>query len=222
MPATLVFDLDGTLAETAPDIMAALNTRLEAEGLAPLPLAAARNLVGAGARALIERGFRAAGRELAPEKLDSLFEALLEDYLTHIAVRSHLFEGVEPALRNLSGAGHGLAICTNKPEPHAVALVGKLGVAPLFRAIAGRETFAFCKPDPRHLTETIRAAGGDSRAAIMIGDSRTDVETARAAGIPVIGVSFGYTDIPMAALGPDRLIDHFDQLEGAVAGLLAQ
>jgi phosphoglycolate phosphatase len=221
MPATLVFDLDGTLAETAPDIMATLNHLLEGEGLAPLPLERARDLVGAGARVLLQRGFEAAGRPLAPDRLEMLFQAFLVHYRDNVAVRSHLFPGVEPALRILAAEGHTLAICTNKPEPHSRALIEALGVMPFFAAIAGRETFPFCKPDPRHLTETIRLAGGDPARSVMIGDSRTDVDTARAAGIPVIGVTFGYTDIPMADLAPDRVITHFDDLQAAVGALLA-
>lgn len=219
MRATLVFDLDGTLAETAPDIMATLNHLLLQEGLAALPLSAARQLVGAGARALLERGFKVAGRPLGPYRLEELFQAFLAHYLDHIADLSFLFPGVESALTALAADGHGLAICTNKPEAHSLALVERLGILPMFRAVAGRETFPFCKPDPRHLTETIRLAGGDTSRAIMIGDSRTDVDTARAAGIPVIGVTFGYTDVPMADLKPDHIIEHFDALTDAVRKL---
>ncbi|KAF0227705.1 MAG: phosphoglycolate [Beijerinckiaceae bacterium] len=219
MRATLVFDLDGTLAETAPDIMATLNHLLVREGLDMLPVSAARQLVGAGARALLERGFKAAGRPLEAEKLETLFQAFLVHYLDHVAELSFLFPGVESALKGLAGEGYGLAICTNKPEAHSLALVEQLGILPMFRKVAGRETFAFCKPDPRHLTETIRAAGGDAARAIMIGDSRTDVDTARAAGIPVVGVTFGYTDVPMAELKPDRIIEHFDALPEAIRAL---
>lgn len=221
MRGTLVFDLDGTLAETAPDIMATLNHLLMQEGLEPLPVSAARDLVGAGARALLERGFTAAGRPLSPQRLDDLFQAFLAHYLDHVADLSFLFPGVENALKNLAGAGFALSVCTNKPELHSRALIDRLGILPLFAFVAGRETFAFCKPDPRHLTETIRLGGGDAARAIMIGDSRTDVETARAAGIPVIGVTFGYTDTPMNELGPDRIIGHFDELTGTVHALLA-
>lgn len=222
MRGTLVFDLDGTLAETAPDIMASLNHLLVLEGIAPLPVSKARDLVGAGAKALIDRGFKAAGAPLSPEKLETLFQTLLVHYLENIAHQSFLYPGVEAALGALSAEGYRLAICTNKPEPHAKALTDALGVTGRFAFIAGRETFAFCKPDPRHLTETIRLAGGAPESAIMIGDSRTDVDTARAAGIPVIGVTFGYTDVPMAELKPDIVIGHFDELVGAVNRLAAE
>jgi len=219
MRATLVFDLDGTLAETAPDIMATLNHLLVREGLAALPVSAARNLVGAGARALLERGFKAAGEPLGPERLEALFQDFFVHYLDHVADSSHLFEGAEAALRQCREEGFALAVCTNKPEPHSRVLIEKLGALPLFDAIAGRETFAFCKPDPRHITETIRLAGGDPARSIMVGDSRTDVDAARGAGIPVIGVTFGYTDTPMQELAPDRIISHFDELRGAVRAL---
>lgn len=220
MRGTIVFDLDGTLAETAPDIMATLNHLLAGEGLAPLPLASARELVGAGARALIERAFRVSGVALEAQRLDRLFAAFLAHYLENIAVGSHLYPGVSAALESLAGAGYTLAVCTNKPEPHSRALIRALGVETRFRFIAGRETFGFCKPDPRHLTETIRLAGGDNGRAIMIGDSKTDVDTARNAGIPVIGVTFGYTNVPMADLMPDAVIGHFDALADAVARIL--
>lgn len=220
MRGTLVFDLDGTLAETAPDIMATLNHLLMREGLEPLPLSSARSLVGAGAKALIERGFRAAGRPLSSEKLEALFADFLPHYLENIANLSFLFPGVEAAMQRLSANGYTLAICTNKPEPHSVALIAQLGHSETFRFIAGRETFPYCKPDPRHLLDTIRAAGGDPTRAIMVGDSRTDVDTARAANVPVIGVTFGYTDVPMADLKPDRIIEHFDALDEAVEALL--
>ncbi|MFY8115699.1 MAG: phosphoglycolate phosphatase [Rhabdaerophilum sp.] len=220
MRGTVVFDLDGTLAETAPDIMATLNVLLEAEGLAALPVSAARNLVGAGARALIERGFRASGVPLPPERLDQLFQAFLAHYLDHVADESFLFPGVEAALTALAGKGHLLAVCTNKPERHSRALIEKLGVMDHFGAIAGRDTFAFCKPDPRHLTETIRLAGGDIGRAVMVGDSRTDIDTARAAGLPVVAVTFGYTDTPVDQLGPDAVIGHFDALPAEIARLM--
>jgi phosphoglycolate phosphatase len=218
-PPTLVFDLDGTLAQTAPDIMGTLNHLLAREGLAPLPLSKAGMLVGAGARALLQRGFQVAGQPLSEPKLDALFADFLIHYFDHVADHSYMFEGAVPALETLAAKGHRLAVCTNKPERHAVKLLEILQVQPFFAAITGRDTFDFCKPDPRHLFETIRLAGGDAGRAIMIGDSRTDIDTARAAGLPVIGVPFGYSDVPMIDLSPDRLIHHFDALIEAVESL---
>lgn len=218
--ATIVFDLDGTLAETAPDIISVLNILLVREGLHPVPIEKAKDLVGAGARALIDRGFRLHRRPVEGAELERLFADFLELYAERIADQSHLFPGVAGALDTLTGRGHRLAVCTNKPERHARLLLDALAVSARFQAVTGRDTFTFCKPDPRHLTETVLAAGGDTRDAIMIGDSRTDVATARAADLPVICVPFGYTDVPIETLKPDFVIQHFDELPGAVARLL--
>jgi phosphoglycolate phosphatase len=222
LPApTIVFDLDGTLAETAPDIFAVLNIILADEGLDPLPVSKARELVGAGARALIQRGFRTYQRDLSDVRLEELFQRFLILYETKIADESHLFEGVLDALDVLAAQGHRLAVCTNKPEKHTRLLLDALGVTARFAAIGGRDTYPFFKPDPRHLTMTIADAGGDAALAVMVGDSRTDIDTARAANIPVVCVPFGYTDQPIEAYKPDRVIQHFRELPEAVAAMLA-
>lgn len=221
MPApTIVFDLDGTLAETAPDIMATLNIILTSQGLAPLPVDRARELVGAGARALIERGFGVSGAAPGPAQLEALFEEFLNIYATRVVDQSHLFDGVLPALDRLAARGMALAVCTNKPIHHTMLMLDAFGVTARFAAIAGRDTFPVCKPDPRHLTLTIDAAGGDVGNAIMVGDSRTDIITARAAGVPVIAVPFGYTDVPVETLDPDIVIAHFDEIDDAIDALL--
>jgi phosphoglycolate phosphatase len=218
-PPVLVFDLDGTLAETAGDLMGALNVILAREGLAPLPLASARHLLGAGARALIARGFAEAGQTLTPERLERLFSEFLDHYTAHIADNSWLFPGVEAALDRASQAGYALAVCTNKLERSSHLLLGALGVADRFLFICGQDTFRIAKPDPKPLVETIARAGGLRAQAIMVGDSRTDIDTARAAGVPIIAVDFGYTDVPIADLRPDRVISHFDELWDAVASI---
>lgn len=215
-PATIVFDLDGTLAETAPDLIGTLNVIMSREGLPEVPVAKARDLVGAGARALIERGFKLFGKPLSPERLETLFQDFLSLYAARVADASHLYDGVLPALDFLAARGHRLAICTNKPERHSLLLCDALGVTARFAKIAGRDSFPFHKPDPRHLTLTIAAAGGSVDNAVMVGDSRTDIDTARAAGVPVICVPFGYTDVPIETLGPDAVIQHFDDLAGAI------
>ena len=222
LPATIVFDLDGTLAETAPDIIAVLNMILAREGLPAVPVSRARDLVGAGARALIERGFRLQGMPLDAETLERLFLDFLDLYAGRIADESHLYPGVEAALDDLSRAGHLLAVCTNKPERHSRLLLSALRIDARFSAICGRDTFPVCKPDPRHLTLTIAQAGGDPGRAIMVGDSSTDIDTARAAGIPVIAVPFGYTNVPVSELFPDRVVGHFEELVPAVETILAR
>jgi phosphoglycolate phosphatase len=220
LPPIVVFDLDGTLADTAPDLMATLNFVLAREGLPALPVDKARSLIGAGARALLKRGFAENGRELSAARLDALFGDFLDHYRANIAVASRMFDGVAAALDNLESAGCVFAVCTNKREEFALSLLDELDARHRFRFIAGQDTFDVFKPAPRHLTETIRLAGGDPARALMVGDSRTDVDTARAARVPVVGVSFGYTDIPMAELSPDALIHHFDELPAAALPLL--
>lgn len=215
-----VFDLDGTLAETAGDLIGTLNVILAREGHAALPLEQARDLLGAGARALIQRGFAAAGASLTPERLEQLFQDFLTHYGEHLTDRSYLFPGVVEALDRLEAEGFRLAVCTNKVESHAVALLDALGIGDRFRVIVGKDTFAFSKPDPRHITATVERAGGDLSRAVMVGDSKADVAAAKAAGIPVVGVTFGYTPVPMRDLEPDAVIEHFDALAEAVARLV--
>ncbi|MGO9423223.1 HAD-IA family hydrolase [Roseiarcus sp.] len=220
MATTIVYDLDGTLADTAGDLMGALNFVLKREGLAPLPVENARSMLGAGARALIQRGFAASGRELSPEKLEVLFGDFLAHYNAHIADLTQLYPGVLAALDAFAAAGWVQAICTNKIEASAKMLMGRLGVADRFAFICGQDTFGVGKPDPKPLIGTVEAAGGSLQRAIVVGDSATDIKTARAAGLPVICVDFGYTDVPVTELGPDRVISHFNELEAACAELM--
>jgi phosphoglycolate phosphatase len=218
--ATIVFDLDGTLIETAPDLVGTLNVLLEREGLAPLPLAQARNMIGQGAKALIARGFAAAQAPLPEPKLAALFEDFITHYLAHIADESRPFPGLIGALDALEGDGAQFAICTNKRTDLSIALMDTLGLSQRFRANVGGDGAAAQKPDPRHLLTTIERAGGDPGRAVMVGDSASDAGAARAADVPLVLVSFGYTDTPARELGADILIDHFDQLPDACRRLL--
>lgn len=222
LSALVVFDLDGTLAETAGDLMGALNHVLSLDGLPPLPVDQARSLLGAGGRALIRRGFAAAGRPLDEDRLEDLFARFLAHYEDHIADHSHLYPGVIGALDRLEAEGYAFAVCTNKIEGTAKKLLAVLGVAERFRAICGQDTFAVSKPQAGALFGTIDRAAGDPRRCVMVGDSRTDVETAQAAGVPCVAVDFGYTDQPIESFGPDRVIGHFDQLAEAVASLMTR
>jgi phosphoglycolate phosphatase len=217
---TLVFDLDGTLADTAQDLVATLNVVLAQEKLAPLSFERARDLIGAGARPLIERGFAASQTPLSDMRLQELYAFFLDHYHHNIAVHSVLFPGVVTVLDRLAAQGFRLAVCTNKMEAHALELLKVLGVIDRFAFISGKDTFDVFKPDARHLTQTIIKAGGDPRRAVMIGDSKTDIDTAKNAGIPVVGVTFGYTNVHVRDLGADAVIEHFDELEAAIQGLL--
>ena len=218
--ATVVFDLDGTLVDTAPDLVATLNAILGQERLPPLPLEAARNLIGHGARRLLERGFEAAGAPLPADREGELFDRFIARYRAHIADESRPFPGVRKALGALRAAGAGLAVCTNKPTDLAVALLQALGLRGLFAAVVGPDAAAARKPDPRHLAAAVAAAGGGMARAVMVGDAPTDADAARAAGVPLVLVSFGYTEIPAAELAPDVLIEHFADLPQACLRLL--
>ncbi len=216
---TLVFDLDGTLVDTAPDIVRALNTVLTGEGLTPVSVQAAKTMVGHGARVLLASACAASGRKVEGAELERLFQDLIDYYSAHIADESRPYPGVEAALDRFSAAGWLLAVLSNKPDALARPVLEALKLAPRFAAIIGQGALPWLKPDPRAFNETVRLAGGTPDRAIMVGDSKTDIETARAAGIPVVAVSFGYTPEPVATFGPDRLIDHFDALWDAVASL---
>lgn len=219
MKPVIVFDLDGTLCETADDLIATLNEILRREGAEPVQGQAARNMVGHGARALIRRGLAASGREAAPERLEELFSDFLAHYNDHVADRSFLFPGVVAALDRFQAAGFHCAVCTNKIEAPSVRLLTLLGVADRFAAICGQDTFSVCKPHPDALLHTIARAGGAPGLSLMVGDSRTDIDTAKAAGVPVVAVDFGYTDVPVRELGPDAVISHFDELWAAAGRL---
>lgn len=215
----LVFDLDGTLADTAGDLISTLNALLTREGLAAVPFADARAMVGAGARALVQRGLKANGVDANEERLDQLFADFLKHYEEHIADETVLYPGVPAALDRFEAAGWGFAVCTNKVEGPSVLLLTALGIAGRFEAICGKDTFDVSKPDGDALLKTIARAGGDPRRAIMVGDSKTDIDTARNAKVPVVAVSFGYTELPVETFEPDRVIAHFDELWDAVEEL---
>ena len=218
---TLVFDLDGTLVDTAPDLIDALNFVLEREGLPAVPLQAARTMIGAGARKLIERGLELEGREASTVDINRMTADFIEYYAAHIADGSRPFDGLEIALDELSARGFRFAVCTNKLEWLSKRLLDELGLSTRFAAICGADTFGVAKPDPAILQQTVLRAAGKMSSTIMVGDAGTDIGVARRAGVPVIGVSFGYTDVPIAELKPDRLIHHMLDLPSAVESLAA-
>ncbi|CAN7247679.1 phosphoglycolate phosphatase [Phenylobacterium sp. LjRoot225] len=218
--ATIAFDLDGTLVDTAPDLIGTLNVLLAQEGLPPFPLSEARPFIGRGAKWMLERGFQAAGATLEEARAPELFDRFIAHYLDHIADESRPFPGVEAALDLLRAEGARLAVCTNKLTGLSLALLDALDLTRRFDAVIGADATPACKPDPRHLTTAVAAAGGTMEKAILVGDASTDAGAARAAGAPLILVSFGYTEVPARDLGADLLIDHFDELVEGCARLL--
>ena len=192
---------------------------LASRGLPPVAFDEARRMIGNGARAMLQAGLAAAGTPPDRLVLDRLFADFLRHYAAHIADTSRPFPGAIAALDRFAGAGWGLAICTNKLEALSRQLLRSLDLESRFAMIAGQDTFGVRKPDPRHLTETVRKAGGRTDSAVMVGDSDIDVRAARNAGVPVVAVAFGYSPVPVAELGADRVIGHFDELFAAASAL---
>lgn len=221
MPPVVVFDLDGTLVDTAPDLVASLNAALALEGIAAVDVDAFRPFAGRGGRVMIETAFARARRPLGETLFSALHAAFVDHYRSSMPGASRLFPGGLAALDRLADEGWTLAICTNKPEDLARRLIDRMGLSARFAAIAGADTFAWKKPDPRHVLSTIAQSGGDPGRAVMVGDTATDIDAARAAGVPSIAVSFGYSDRPVADLEPGATIAHFDALTPAlIRGLL--
>jgi phosphoglycolate phosphatase len=215
----IVFDLDGTLIDTAPDLIATLNVVLTKEGLPPVPYDQARMLIGGGAKVMLARGLATDGRDTSPAQLDKLFIDFINHYSAHIADHSRPFPELEQTLDQLSDDGFKLAVCTNKLEGLSRKLLEALNLTSRFAFICGQDTFGAPKPNPDTLRKTIAAASGDTSAAFMVGDSETDVAAARAAGIPIIAVDFGYTPRPIVEFRPDRVISRFSELRGAIAAM---
>lgn len=218
--ATLVFDLDGTLVDTAPDLVAATNHALADLSLPAVPAETLTSAIGFGARRMIVVGLRETGVTLDEPEIDRLLARFLAYYEPNIARESRPFEGAVAALERFRAEGARLAVCTNKRLALAEQLLAELGIRDLFRAVAGRDSFPVHKPHPDHLLGTIRLAGGDRTIAVMVGDTGIDIETARAAGIPSVACTFGYSDVPVATYGPDTVIDAYAELDAAVRKLL--
>lgn len=218
----IAFDLDGTLVDTAPDLIATLNEVFARNDVPPLPYDIGRAMIGGGVKILLEKGLTEQGRPFTPEDIDRLFRDYLAHYSAHIADRSRPFPGVEDALNTLAAQGFRLAVCTNKLEGLSKQLLDALGMSSRFAAICGQDTFGTPKPHPDMLRKTIVMAGGDPGRCIMVGDSVTDIDTAKAAGVPVIAVDFGYTELPVSHFNPDRIISHFSQLADTIHALTAE
>ncbi len=208
----VVFDLDGTLVDTAPDLVASLNHTIAFHGLEPVGYDDLTHLVGHGARAMIERAFRLRGDPLAEADLPAMLDLFIDHYRAGMPGESRAYPGLVAALERLAGAEMALAVCTNKPESLATRLLEGLGLDRHFVAVTGGDTFPVRKPDPAHLVGTVERAGGDIRRTVMVGDSFNDLKVAANAGVPSVGVPFGYSDVPIQTLDPTVLIDHYDAL----------
>lgn len=219
---TIAFDLDGTLVDSAPDLIGTLNRMLAIEGYAPVPVSSARHLVGHGAKALLRHGFAEAGAVWDEENDPALFDRFIDDYVAHIADETRPFDGVIETLDDLSARGAVLCVATNKRTDLSEILIAALDMTRHFAVVAGPDKVSARKPDGAHVTEAVRLAGGDPARAIMVGDASTDTGTARNAGVPCVVVSFGYCDVPLEQIGGDMTIDRFSDLPAAIDVLLAR
>jgi phosphoglycolate phosphatase len=217
----VIFDLDGTLVDTAPDLMRATNHVLETLGRRAISMAEVRSFVGHGARALLTRGLAATGDLPENYDVEPDYNRFVAFYSQNIAEGSVPFPGVIRLLERLKDEGVGLGVCTNKLEGLSVQLLDALGMSRFFGSIVGPDTLGIAKPDPRPFREAVSRLGLVAPRAIMVGDSETDILTARNAGVPVIGVPFGYTPRPVEEFGPDRMISHFDEAHEAIQDLFA-
>ncbi|MBD9372230.1 phosphoglycolate phosphatase [Rhizobium sp. ARZ01] len=208
----VVFDLDGTLVDTAPDLVSSLNHTIATAGLEPVTFADLTYLVGHGGQVMIQRAFALRGQELAQDDLSGMLKIFVEHYAEGMPGNSNPYPGLVSALDRLEAAGFRFAVCTNKMEGLARRLIDGLGLTSRFAAITGGDTFEVRKPNAGHLLETIRLAGGVPTRTVMVGDSINDILVARNAGVPSIGVPFGYSDVAINTLEPTHVIDNFDEL----------
>lgn len=215
----IIFDLDGTLAHTAPDLLGTLNRITKSYDLKAINMEQFGQIIGHGAKAMITRSFELNNKELNEETLEKLFQDFLKDYSANIANETVLFENVLDTMDALADKGFSFALCTNKTERMARILLEELGVTERFKSITGGDTFEFKKPDARHLSETARLAGHDVSKAIMIGDSAADIDAANNAEIPSVAVTFGYTDTPVEQLGATKIISNYNELEKSIESI---
>ena len=215
----LIFDLDGTLVDTAPDLWAATNHVMKTLKRRPVTMEEVRSFVGHGAKALIARGCEATGDPVDARAIESLYQEFVIYYAANIAEASKPYPGLIAFLNKARAEGIAMGVCTNKLESLSVRLVHAMGLAPYFGAIVGPDTIGVAKPDPRPLRETLQRLGKVDARVVMFGDSETDIKTAQNAGVPIVAVSFGYTPRHVSVFNPTRVIDHYDEAWDALQAI---
>ena len=218
--ASIVFDLDGTLIDSAPDLHAAVNRLLARQGLRPAALDAIKRMVGDGTRKLVQRALEAAGAPPDAAGLDQAEAVFMEFYMAAPAVLTHAYPGVAETLRGLAGRGLVMGICTNKPVAATHAILAQLGWEGLFRGVSGGDSAAMRKPDPGHVRDAMARMGADPVSTLMVGDNEHDVHAGQAAGLRTVAVTYGYARHPYPTLGADWLIPRFADLVGIVDGIM--
>ncbi len=218
-PSGVIFDLDGTLVDSARDLSAALNHVLKQASRPEIALSQVRHMVGDGARALIIKGFSETGHLPDDAEIDIIQDEFLSYYSDHITDQTIIFPGAMRVIERLAEMQIPLGLCTNKAIKLTEKIMTEFGLADYFSAIVGGDSFDYQKPDPRHLTSTLEIMRVEAEGAVMVGDSGNDILAAQRAGIPVIGVSFGYSKTPIAELNPDIIIDHYDDFLNSLGRL---
>lgn len=212
---TVIFDLDGTLVDSAPDLADALDALLVERGHPPVGLDRTRGLIGHGVAELVRRGLTESGEHPTPDMLAEAVQRFLRHYTANLSRKSQPYPGAADAVAALRRDGWRLVVCTNKLEASARGLLADLGLLPAFALVAGPDTFGVAKPDPDHLLRCLPKADG-AHLAVMVGDSEVDVAAAKAAGIPVVAVTWGYAKRPLAQLGPDAVVSSFGDVPSIV------
>jgi phosphoglycolate phosphatase len=207
----LIFDLDGTLVDTAPDLHAATNHVLSTLKRRPVTMEQVRAFVGHGARALIVKGCEATGEPVDQRDIEALYQKFIIYYAANIAANSRPYPGLLELLDRCQSAGIAMGVCTNKLESLSIQLLNALDMTKYFSAVVGPDTIGIAKPDPRPYAETLKRMERKIAHSLMFGDSETDIKTAQNASVPVIAVSFGYTAQHVSAFGPTHVIDHYDE-----------
>lgn len=219
-PLTVLFDLDGTLADTALDLTETMNVVLARHGRARVPHERVREMVGGGARKIMERGFEATGAPASEALLEQVFREFLDYYGNHLADHTKIFDGLVPVLETLQARGAKLGVVTNKVEDLSLRVLELLDLSRFFTVLIGGDTLPVKKPDPEPLFEAVRRLGGDPARTVMVGDSPFDIDAARNAAMPAIAVSFGYTHVPPREMGADVVIDHYNEFLEALDGIV--
>jgi len=218
-PSGIIFDLDGTLVDSARDLSSALNHVLRLANRPEMSLSQVRDMVGNGARALIIKGFSETGPLPEVDELNAIQNEFLDYYSKNITAKTIIFPGAMKVIETLAKMDIPLGLCTNKPHNLAEKLMVEIGLADYFSTIVGGDSFDYRKPDPRHLTSTLAMMKSEHKGAVMVGDSANDIIPAQKIGIPVICVSFGYSQTPVSDLNPDIIIDHYDDFLNALQSL---
>ncbi len=215
---TVIFDLDGTLVHTAPDLLRATNHVLDLNGREPIKMEQFSDIISFGAKEMVKLGFRLTGEPIAEDQVDEKFTQLIDYYIDNIAVDSAPFDGCIDLLEKCQAKGMKLGVCTNKREKFAVKLLNDLDMAKYFSAIVGGDTVNTAKPDPAPYFEAVKRVNGNLESSVMVGDSNVDILTAKAAKAPVIAVTFGYSNEPIETLEADYLVGSFSEMDKVLWG----